>query len=64
MADHALQLLARRDLFPSFDSVQSALGYLTISAININASKYMSFAFFCLLIYDHCTSLILIVDLH
>lgn len=56
METHGIQLLARGELFPVFGSLQEALDYLTAAAVNINASKHMSFAFFCLLVYDHCMS--------
>jgi hypothetical protein len=55
MADRGVQLLARGELFPAFGSLQEALDYLTTAAVNINASKHMSYAFFCLLVYDHRT---------
>lgn len=44
------------EIFPAFTSIREALDYLTISAVNVYAAKYLSYAFFALLIYDHRTS--------
>ena len=62
MALSFLDSIDHADLLPTFHSVREALDYLTISAVNVYASKYLSYAFFALLIYDHSTSDFISVD--
>lgn len=49
--------MASLDLLPHFDSIKDALDYLDTSALRLMASKYFTYAFFTLLIYDHLLTL-------
>ncbi|KIM33086.1 hypothetical protein M408DRAFT_62367 [Serendipita vermifera MAFF 305830] len=57
MALSFLDNIDHSDLLPTFNSIREALDYLTISAVNVYASKYLSYATFALLIYDHLLTL-------
>jgi hypothetical protein len=49
--------MASLDLLDHFDSIKDALDYLDTSALRLMASKYFTYAFFTLLIYDHLLTL-------
>lgn len=60
MGEH-LGLVARNFLIPEFSSAQEALAFLAKSAEYLTVSKYFTYAFFALLIYDHSKCLLALI---
>lgn len=52
-----VEVLTRNFLIPDFTSAQEFMAFLVQSAHFLAVSKYMTFAFFTLLIYDHSACL-------
>lgn len=52
-----VEVLTRNFLLPEFGSMQEFMAFLAQSAHFLAVSKYMTLAFFALLIYDHCACL-------
>jgi hypothetical protein len=48
-----VEVHARNFLIPEFGSTQELMAFLAQNAYFLAVSKYMTFAFFTLLIYDH-----------